>query len=281
MKTEIDNILRYTPFNTYDDLFGAVYSNKAKLKLSNTACREIARTEKPFFANLGLYLGIIPSAIITIGISLYTSNYFLLLLLLLDLFLPLIIYFFNNLNIKTNWLAYVLLICDLFVFKLPIVIPIISVSWLFCSWIIKIWERHIYKASVNILQYDTKAFLWAFNSCNLLIEDSYGNAYSKNTIKNNHKLNQYEKLLKLFKSTANIRDIDEAIKRFSSFYINNGIDIPLELYYFDNSISEEQKCENLLKILEIGMGVTGIENVKNKLIDFYKSKGCVIPDDVY
>lgn len=278
--TGIDNILKHTPYNSYDDLFGAVYSNKAKIKLSNNACREIAKIEKPVFSNLGLYLGIIPAAITTIGISLYTSKYLLLLLLILDLFLPLVIYLFSNLNIKINWLAYVLLICDLFVFRLPLAFPIISASWVMCSWMVKIWGQITYKTSIKILQYNTDAFLWAFNSHNLLIEDSYGNVYSKTSL-NNCEQSQYKKLLKLLKFTTNVRNVDEAIDKFSSFYISKGIDIPLDFYYYDNNISEEKKLEKLLKILEYGTGVTGIENVKEKFINFYKEKGQYIPEDIY
>ena len=132
MKRETEKILQNTPFNTYDDLFLAVYNNKASIKLSNHACRQIAQTEKPVFANFGIHFGIIPSAIITIVFSIYSANYYLLFLLLLELVFPLAVYFFYNLKIKTGGIAVAIVLCDLFFIKLPPFVLIAALSWIMC-----------------------------------------------------------------------------------------------------------------------------------------------------
>lgn len=178
-KNEVDQIIEGTPFNTYDDLFYAVFNSKAKIHLSNGACRQIAQIEKPIFANLGMYLGLLPSIFLTVFCSAHLENYYLLLLLLLELVFPISIYALNGFKIKTWPITLILVLIDFFVVKMPAFIWIIVLSWMFCSTAISIWQRKIYTTSVKILRYNKDAFKWAYNSYNLLIEDHYGNTYSK------------------------------------------------------------------------------------------------------
>ena len=126
--------------------------------------------------------------------------------------------------------------------------------------------------SVKILRYNEDAFVWAYNSHNLFIEDCYGNMYNKmraDQLEND----SYERLLKVLQIGTGVENIDDAIQRFSTFYLNKGKDIPKELYSNVAHLPKQDKCKKLLKILELGIGTEGIENVTNKLVDFYKAKG--------
>lgn len=279
MDYNIEKILQYIPFNTYDDLFSAIFNNKASIKLSNNACRQIVATEKPVLANFGIYYGIIPSAILTIALSMYFFKISLLLLIVLEIIFPIAIYFLNNLKIKTWPFAIVVVVIDLFFVELPSFVLVLSLSWLVCSWVINWWQKKVYILSVKILKYNKDAFEWAYNSCNLLIEDCYGNIYDKlgqNQIEND----LYDRLLKILKIGAGVDNIDKAIVKFSSFYLKKGKEIPNELYWGVEHLSKQEKCENLLKILEIGTGDKGIENISQKLLVFYKSKGVIFPNDI-
>ena len=279
MEKDTEKILKYTPYNTYSDLFGAVFSNKATIRLSNSACRQIAEIEKPIFANFGLHLGIIPSVIMTIIFAVCASNYWLLLLLLLELVFPLGCYLFNNLKIKTWIIAAIIVVCDLFIFELPNFLLITALSWIICSLIVRWWSKKIYIMSVKILRYNEDAFVWAFNSHNLFIEDCYGNIYNKQR-NDKSETDAYERLLKILQIGTGAENIDDAIRRFSTFYLNKGKEIPEELYIDIEHLSKQFKYEKLLKILELGIGTMGIENVTNRLIDFYKAKGVNFPNNI-
>ncbi len=89
-----------------------------------------------------------------------------------------------------------------------------------------------------------------------------------------------ERLLKILKIGAGAEDVDNAITMFSAFYLRKGVEIPNELYLGVSLLTTQEKCANLLNILELGTGVTGIENVTRRLMDFYKAKGIAFPDDV-
>ena len=279
MEQSIDRILKHTPYNSYDDLFRAVFNGKATIRLSNSACRQIGETEKPILANFGLHFGFIPSAILTIGFSIYSANYWLLLLLLLELVFPFAIYLLNGFKIKTWPIALIVLIVDLFILKMPLGVFIATLSWLICSWVISWWQKKIYVLSVKILQYKEDAFEWAYNSHNLFIEDCYGNVYDKFRQAEKEKA-AYQRLLNIIKIGSGSEDVDKARINFASFYLGKGKDIPKELYLNLTQLSEEEKCERLLEILEIGIGITGIENVSNKLLAFYKAKGITFPNDI-
>ena len=279
MRSETERILQYTPYNSYDDLFGAVYGNKATIRLSNSACRQIASAKKPVFANLGMHFGFIPSAILTVAFAIYSGNYLLLLLLLAECVISFAIYLLLNLKIKTTLLAIIVVICDLFVVELPLSVLILAISWLFNSWNAHWWQKKVYVMSVKILQYNEDAFEWAYNSHNLLIEDCYGNLYSK-IRQNEIETAAYERLLRVLKIGSGADDVDKAITTFSAFYLKKGKDIPKELYWGVAHLPQLEKCEKLLKILELGIGIEGIDNVINRLTDFYKAKGISFPNDI-
>lgn len=279
MKIETKNILHSTPFNTYDDLFSAVFNNKASIHLSNSACRQIVETQKPILANFGLHIGIIPSAIITIAFSVCSTNYYLLLLILLECVFPYAIYFLNNYKIKTWYIAALVVLVNLLFVELPLFIFVASLCWLICLWTVSWWQKTIYIRSIKILQYNEDAFAWAFNSHNLLFKDCYGNIYSK-LRQTQSEAEAYERLLKVLKIGAGTEGIDNAIVTLSAFYLKKGKEIPNELFSGADNLSEQEKRKNLLRILEIGTGLTGIENVTNKLIEFYKVKSVSFPDDI-
>ncbi len=279
MKKETEKILKYTPYNSYDDLFGAIYGNKANIKLSNYAYRQIAQIEKPIFANLGIHFGFIPSAIMTVVFAIYSENYLLLLLLLAECVFSFAIYLLHNFKMKTWLVSGIVIVCGLFLVKVPLSVLILALSWLFNSWVVSWWLKNVYKSSVKILQYNEEAFAWAYNSHNLLIEDCYGNIYSK-LRQNELETASYERLLKVLKIGAGSDDVDSAICKFSAFYLKQGKDIPNELYWGITNHSKQKKRENLLKILELGIGIEGIDNVISRLVDFYTAKGIVFPNDI-
>lgn len=276
---EIEKIMQHTPYNSYDDLFGAVYSNKAKIRLSNTACREIASIETPIVANFGMHFGFIASAIMTIVMAICFSNYWLLLLLPFEVIFSFAAYLLHNLKIKTWYIALIIVICDLFFMRLPTFLLVTSLSWIMCSWSVSWWAKKAYITSIKILKRNQDAFIWAYNSNHLLIEDCFGNVYSK-IQQNQAKQPAYERLLKVIKIGTDAENIDDAISLFSTFYKNKGKDIPDNLYLNIDCLSDQKKNENLLRILEIGLGMTGLENITNSLIDFYKRKGIDFPNDI-
>lgn len=90
----------------------------------------------------------------------------------------------------------------------------------------------------------------------------------------------YERLLKVLQIGAGVTDVYDAIQKISAFYIRKGIEIPEDLYCDIALLTVQEKFEKLVKILELGLGVSGIENVTNNFIRFYKEKGITFPDDI-
>lgn len=178
MNIELETILEDTPYNSYEDLFTAIYSNKAKIFISNRALRDIAYSERPFTVSYGNYFGIIPSIVLTVIVAIDQQNLFLLLLILLELILPFTIAFLNAFKIKSIWVAICIIIIDLFFFELPIAIPLLAACWVINAWLLKKVERSLYKTSVRLLQNDIDSFVDAYYSSELTIEDCYGNRYS-------------------------------------------------------------------------------------------------------
>ena len=178
MKESTLMILQTTPYNSYDDLFSAIRSNRASIRLSNRACRELSSFDHHVFANLGILLGFIPSAILTVACSIHSRNYFLLFLLLFQLIIPYIIYALHSFRIRTWPVVLIAVFVDLFLFELPLFVLIILLSWLFTSWLVRWWQKRIYVLSLKVLEHDELAFVWAYTTNNLIIEDCYGNRYS-------------------------------------------------------------------------------------------------------
>ena len=176
---DLKNILKEINYKKYEDLFKDYAEQKVTIGLSNNACRLITQTEKPVFAVFGVFIGIIPSIIITIYFAITSSKYLLLLLILLELILPFQCYTLDNFKIKTRYIAYILLIIDFFITKLPNPITIIYLSIICCSLGIEIWKDSLFNSSIKIMKERSDAFVWAYNSHNLYIEDNKGNHYTK------------------------------------------------------------------------------------------------------
>lgn len=83
--------------------------------------------------------------------------------------------------------------------------------------------------------------------------------------------NNFLKIFELLKNNLNISTLDEMIPAISNFYIEQGIDIPENLLIIDN-ISQEQKENNLIKILELGTGANGLDNVLLTVQNFYNNQ---------
>ncbi|MBQ8255166.1 MAG: hypothetical protein IJY94_06665 [Clostridia bacterium] len=279
MNTEIEKILKHTPYNSYEDLYSAVFSNRARIGLSNGACRQIAGTRRPFFAGWGVHIGFIPSAILTVCLSIHSKNYLLLLLLLLELIFPMAVYLLKNLRIKTWYIPVIILFVNSLIYKLPLAINILAISWLLNCLIVSWWQKKLYVMSVKLLQYDKDTFVRAYYSSNLLITDCCGNTYDFLRQKEIEKRSE-ERLLEVLKIGSGIEDVREAISEFTHFYNEKGKHIPSDLYIGVWNLPEKDQIDKLVAILELGTGASGIDEVTNKLIEFYKSKGISIPKDL-
>ena len=176
---DLKEILKEINYKKYEDLFSDYENQKVNIGLSNNACRQITQTEKPVFANFGVFIGLIPAIIITIYFAITSSNYLLLLWILLELILPHLCYMLDNFKIKTRYFAYILLIIDFFVTKLPTSITIIYLSVICCSLGVQIWKNSLFKSSIRIMKENSDAFVWAYNSHNLFIKDINGNFFTK------------------------------------------------------------------------------------------------------
>ena len=279
MTKEIERILQNTPYNSYEDLFGAIYSGKARIGISLSACRQIATINRPFFANYGMHFGFVPSALLTIALSLSIENHMLLLLLPLEFMFSFAVYLLRIFKVKPWPIAAIILLVDLFIIKTPLYVFILTTSWLLCCLACRIWQKKSYSLSIKVMQCNTDAFEWAFNSHNLTIEDCYGNTYNK-AKQDEIERTAHAKLLRILQIGADVKDIDSAIKTFFLFYRRKGVLLDDELIDGMAFCSLQQKQESLLTILETGMGIHGINNVIAKLLDFYRAKGKSFPIDL-
>lgn len=100
--------------------------------------------------------------------------------------------------------------------------------------------------------------------------------YEKEIEKNLEK--DFEKLLDTIKAGSGVNDLEDAIETFFEFYMKKGIKIPSVFLITDNR-TKMQKYENLLHILELGIGVKGIDNVQKSLSDFYALKSNEIDEN--
>lgn len=176
---ETEMILKNTRFNSYEELFYEVYCNKTVIKLTTKACLKISSNMDPVISNMGSHFGFIPSAILIIGYAIYSTNYLLLLLLPIAFIFPYIIFILKKFNARKSSIVGCVLYCTLalFFFCRPISFILLS-SWIFSYWSVNWWQKKTYKMSIKLLQHYETLFVWAYNSCNLLIDDN-GTKYIK------------------------------------------------------------------------------------------------------
>src|SRR5574344_1541226 len=134
----MDTILKNTPFNSYSDLFNAVKSGKANIKMLRTDCSEIARIKHPYFSTLGIFIGFLVTLISLIFFAIILNNYWLLLLIPVNFILS----FFINYMPKLQYLSLVFLFLALFIFQFPnfvwiTFIDIITMNFFYNIW----WNR--------------------------------------------------------------------------------------------------------------------------------------------
>lgn len=179
MNSKITDILERTPFKTHDALYEAVDRGEAKIKIATGACRKITEMKHPIYANMGMFWGTVWSAIILIAASVYFSNYYYLLLILLSIMLPYVLYMYALVGKRTEIIPILVVIADLLFLNIPLFITLACVCWIACAYALLWWVRRIQAISLFVTRYNDEVFLWAYNSYNLLIEDRYGNTYSK------------------------------------------------------------------------------------------------------
>lgn len=175
----IDEILSKLPFNTYSDLFNAIINGKATLKIMRSDCSQIASIKHPYCATL-MYVGFLMSTILIIFLAFYFKYYGILCFIPVNFFLASLIVFLPILKV----IAWIVLLFDLFIVKLPYFIFVESISIIIIAFFYNIWWNKIYKYAIYELQFNKEAFLWSWNRNGLAIEDCYGNTYSKLNINN-------------------------------------------------------------------------------------------------
>lgn len=171
MKDIINNL----PFNSYDDLFNAIVQGKATVKIMRSDCSQISGIKHPYFSTLGIYIGFLITTIYLIYFSINLNNYWLLLIIPVNLVLSSIIIYIPKLKI----IACIILILDLFIFKLSSSIFILCLDIILIQFFYDIWWNIIYRQAIEELINNEEAFLWSWNRCGLSIEDCYGNMYDK------------------------------------------------------------------------------------------------------
>lgn len=257
--SEIKKILDTTPFNSYDDLFSAINSGKASIKLSNSACRQISQIEKPLYSNLGLFLGFIPSIFFTIWYSVNTGNFWTLFLILLELLLPYIVYLCLGFNLKVHYLSYIVFLANFFI-KVPVFLNLLAFILLFSYWGVTFWEKSLYVRAIKILRYKQDAFLWGYSSNNLAIADCFGNLYYKAKLHNSNDTT----------STVDSKDVIYELMNKSGMSEQICTDIYTILtYYTENQkdIAENHIQTKLIPHLKEEMDITNVGLAFGMLID--------------
>lgn len=175
---DIEYILSKLPYNTYFDLMNSVQEGKTTIKLMRSDCSQIAGVKHPYFSTLGMYIGFLVTTIIIIWLIIQSSNYWLLLYIPINFIFPHIILFLP----KTKYIAWVVLIIDLFFLKLPSVFMLTSIDIIALFFFYDIWWNILFRQAIQELKVNQEAFLWSWNRCGINITDSYGNNYNKFSI---------------------------------------------------------------------------------------------------
>lgn len=171
----MEEILSNTPFNNYEDLFNAIYSNKATIKINRSDCNNIAGINHPYFSAFGLYIGLLFNVIITIIYCIFINNYWLLLSIPVFFILPMFAPYIKFLNT----MAWIFLIIDLMILQLPIWVAVFTANIIISFLFYKFWWNITYKNCIKELEHNKDAFLWCWNRYGLFIEDCFGNIYKK------------------------------------------------------------------------------------------------------
>lgn len=175
----VSEIINNTPFNSYEDLFNAIYNKKATLKLLRSDCSQIASIKHPY-STLLMYLGFLITTIIIILCSIKFHNYWLFLFIPINFFLQSFIIYVP----KLSSLSFIALLIDLFLFKLPNFITIEFLCVFLISIFYHLWWNKIYKYAISELRFNKEAFFWSWQRYGLSIEDSFGNTYDKFKLEN-------------------------------------------------------------------------------------------------
>lgn len=272
---EINNIFNKLPFNSYEDLFKAIKNNKANFKFNQSTCSQLASVKHPLFGSLGNLLGFVVTTILLVIYSIYFNFYWDLLLIPFNLVLSYLIIFLP----KLKTIAWIVLIVDLFFIQLNSFFLIFAIDIILLYFFYNLWWNKICKYSFKELEYNKEAFLWAWNRNGLAIEDNYGNTYFKYKIDNadseiivKDNTNYFSQIFELLKNNIDdVSTLDEMIPKIYNFYAEQGVELSEDLLKIENS-TQVEKENNLIKILEIGTGVSGIENILFTLKDFYENQ---------
>ena len=158
VELNISKILKNTPYNTYNDLFNAIYNGKATIKILRGDASQIASVKHPYSV-LSLYLGFLTTTLMIIYFSVISSSYWLLLLVPVNLILQNIIAYIPKLKI----IAFSMLMIDLFIIKLYNWIAIECLAVLLISFFYNVWWNKTYKYAIKEMSLNKEAFLWSWN----------------------------------------------------------------------------------------------------------------------
>lgn len=263
----MEEILSKLPFNSYLDLFNAIKSKKATIKIKRNDCMQIAGLKHPYFSALGMYAGFLITTIILILLSFKINNFWLLLYVPINFILSFLIVYMRKIK-NICWIA---LIIDLFFIRFPNFILILCLDIIAISFFYDIWWNIIYKQAIKELEYNQEAFLWSWNRLGLAIEDCYGNTYSKfnnNPNNNYNKLkldkNKCEELSNIIIKGLNVSTIDEALSISYEFYKEQGINVE------SIDLNSNDKYQTLSLLAMLGTGSNDIEDTIKKTKSFYE-----------
>lgn len=293
---QLEQIIKYIPYEDYATLIAQYAVGKAKFIIPFKRCQKIASRENYLFSYCGHFLGFILSVIVTLVFAIFQGNYSLLWWLPIELFFPILLYLFDKIYIVTFAATGVVLILKLFAIELPIFVYMLCCCWCACDCVFSWWHKKIryYCRKRLIFSFDNIDFMDAFNSSCLSIVDEKGNVYDYEKLcelerEEQEKLNaqhkrylNLEKLWEIVKIALAPRDfkenINQATRLLAEIYIEEGKNISTDLY--SKNHERNVALENLNAVLEIGLGVTGLENVIAAFIKAYQTKGVVFPDDI-
>lgn len=256
---DIEYILSKLPYNTYFDLMNSVQEGKTTIKLMRSDCHQIAGVKHPYFATLGMYMGFLVTTIVIIWLIIQSGNFWLLLYIPINFIFPHILIFMP----KIKYLAWVVLIFDLFIIRLPNVFMITSIDIIALFFFYNVWWKTIYRQALQELKLNQEAFLWSWNRGGLAIEDSFGNTYSKFNMNDDNTYNKNLQLVDIVIRGLNVHNVDEAVQTLYKFYSEQGLNL-------DNiDLNDIDKNKIVTQLIMTALGTDNIDQAILETKKFY------------
>jgi hypothetical protein len=298
MKKEMEQILKHTPYESYTDLCLALARGRAKVTMPFEECRRIAAKRRYYFSRVGYLLGFVLSALMTLAFAVLEGKYYLLWILPLELSFPILLKRYPKTAVITYIVTVAALICILFSVQIPLLVFVAYCSWLISYFITSWWQGRVRKICrdrlFSLLFSDDDEFIKAFNSSLITIVDSNGNVYDKEKCdelereekirltEEQNELLKLERLWEIVKVALAPRDfrgnIYQATRTLADIYIEEGKNILTEMY--SDKYTRTEMLEKLNEVIEIGLGVKGVDQATEAIVNLYRSFGVAFPDEL-